>query len=73
MDRWDEDADDYIGHYEVFRLPSLTKEQVAGSWVGLEALAIEQLPDIGLRELPFEVPLRGSPEWYAQGLDDPAA
>ena len=55
--RFDEVLDDYISHYEVWRLPPLSKEQLAGSWVGLDSLALERLPDVGLHELPFEIPV----------------
>jgi hypothetical protein len=58
--RFDDDLDDYLDHYEVWRLPSLSDEQLAGSWVGLEKLALERLSDIGLRDLPFEVSSRNT-------------
>lgn len=56
--RFDEELDDYIDHYEVWRLPPLSDEQLSGSWIGLEAVAFERLPDVGLRDLPFEVSSR---------------
>jgi hypothetical protein len=60
--RFDESLDDYLDHYQVWRLPPLTEEQFNGSWIGLEKIALERLPDIGLRELPFEVTSRNTPD-----------
>ena len=60
--RFDEVQDGYLDHYEVWRLPALSEQQLRGSWVGLELLAIEQLASIGLRELPFEIPPRNGPD-----------
>ena len=60
--RFDELLDDYLDHYEVWRLPPLTQEQIDSSWIGLEAIALERLPNIGLRELPFEVSSRNTPD-----------
>ena len=60
--RFDEDLDCYLEYYEVWRLPLLSAEQLAGSWVGLEDLALERLPNIGLRDLPFEVSSRNTPD-----------
>lgn len=54
--RFDERSDDYLDHYEVWRLPPLPPESLAGSWAGLEKLALERMPDIGLHELPFAIP-----------------
>jgi hypothetical protein len=58
--RFDEELDDFIGHYEVWRMPSLAEEDLQGSWEGLELRALERMPDIGLRELPFPFVQRGS-------------
>lgn len=52
--RFDENLDDYIDHYEVWRLPPLTGAQIEGSWLGLAQWAQERMPDIGLKELPFD-------------------
>lgn len=60
--RFDEDLDCYLEHYEVWRLPLLPAQQLAGSWVGLEKFALERLPDVGLRDLPFEVSSRDTPD-----------
>jgi hypothetical protein len=56
---FDEHIDDYPDHYQVWRLPVLTSDQSSGTWIGLPSLAVERLPNIGLQELPFEVPRRG--------------
>jgi hypothetical protein len=58
--RFDESLDDYIDHYEVWRMPSLTADELRQSWVGLELRALERLPNIGLQQLPFEVTSRNS-------------
>ena len=58
--RFDDDLDCYLEHYEVWRLPLLPEEQLVGSWVGLEKLALERLPNVGLRDLPFEVSSRNT-------------
>ncbi len=57
--RFDEELDDYIGHYEVWAMPPLSEAQLQGSWVGLESLAVGRLPDVAIRSLPFVVPRRG--------------
>jgi len=58
--RFDEELDDFISHYEVWRMPSLTEEDLQGSWEGLELRALERMPDIGLRDLPFPFVQRGA-------------
>ena len=60
--RFDDDLDRYLEYYEVWRLPLLPDEQLACSWVGLEKWALEQLPNVGLRDLPFEVTSRNTPD-----------
>jgi len=60
--RFDDDLDCYLEYYEVWRLPLLPDEKLAGSWVGLEKLALERLPNVGLRDLPFEVSSRNTPD-----------
>jgi hypothetical protein len=51
--RFDEELDEYIDHYEVWRMPPLSESDLSGSWVGLEGKALERMPDVPLRELPF--------------------
>jgi hypothetical protein len=54
--RFDDDLDEYIDHYEVWRMPNLTLEQRTSSWESLADIALERLPDIRLTDLPFIVP-----------------
>lgn len=56
--RFDETLDAHVDHYEVWRLLPLDDARLAGSWIGLEELALERLPDIPLNALAFEVPRR---------------
>ena len=58
--RFDEELDDLIDHYKVWRMPSLTEEDLQDSWERLEMRALERMLDIGLRELPFPFVQRGS-------------
>jgi hypothetical protein len=60
--RFDEKLDDYLDHYEVWRLPPLDDARLSGTWVGLEKLALERLPNVSLRNLPFEVSSRNTPD-----------
>ena len=52
--RFCDDRDDYNDYYERYRLPSLSTEDLTGTWEGLEDRAIERLPDLPLNELPFD-------------------
>ena len=65
--RFDDDTDEYLDHYEVWRLPVLSPEQLAGSWVGIERHAVERLSDVGLNDLPFHVPRAGEPGHIRSG------
>jgi len=60
--RFDKEADEYLDHYEVWRLPAIDDARLAGTWIGLEELALERLPNVGLRDLPFEVSSRNTPD-----------
>jgi hypothetical protein len=55
---FDEQLDDYVAAYYVCHMPDLSAEDLKGSWVGLELKAIERLPDIPIRSLPFDVTSR---------------
>ena len=57
--RFDEAADSHTDHYEVWVMPSLTEERLQSSWLGLENMALSRLPNVGIHDLPFVVPLRG--------------
>ncbi len=56
--RFDEEADEYMDCYEVWRLPPLASMDLTGTWEGLEKRALARLPDISLSGLPFVVPRR---------------
>ena len=56
--KFDNSADDYVGFYEVYRMPELTADDLAGSWAGIEKRALEKLEDIPLDGLPFSVTRR---------------
>jgi len=53
--RFDETLDDYTDHYEVWRLPELTAAELSGSWEALHERALERVPNMPLRALPFSV------------------
>lgn len=65
--RFDDALDDYLGYYEVWRLPPLDVSCLSGTWAGLERRAVERLPNVGLRELPFELSSRSAPDSGASG------
>jgi hypothetical protein len=54
--RFDESTDEYLDHYEVWRLPILAPDVLAGSWAGIQSCALERMPNVGLHELPFDIP-----------------
>jgi hypothetical protein len=56
--RFDDVADDYSDNYELYLMPTLSAADLAGSWVGLEARALKRLPDLGIRQFPFDVARR---------------
>ncbi|MDP9087693.1 MAG: hypothetical protein M3O26_02985 [Pseudomonadota bacterium] len=49
--------------YEVYRLPSLSENELARSWEGLELRAVERLSDLPVREFPFDVARRAFLEY----------
>ena len=53
--RFDEKLDEYVDRYEVWRMPKIADDELRGSWIGLEARALERMPNIALSELPFAV------------------
>ena len=53
--RFDEELDEYIDHYEVWRMSPLSESDLSGSWVGLEGRSLERMPDVPLRGLPFTI------------------
>ena len=44
--------------YEVYRLPAPREGEACQSWFGLETRALERLPDIPVREFPFDLGAR---------------
>ena len=52
--RYVESQDDYRDFYDVYRLPSLSDEELRGSWVGLENRAIAHLGNVPTRSLSFD-------------------
>ena len=57
--RFDDDIDEYIDHYEVWRLPLISEDQRNGSWLLFPGIALEKMPNIELNSLPFKMKLRG--------------
>jgi GNAT superfamily N-acetyltransferase len=56
--RFDAATDDYLDHYEVYRLPSQSDSEPCASWFGLETRALERLADLPIHEFPFDVERR---------------
>jgi hypothetical protein len=48
----------YADSYEAFRIRPLGEGEACLSWFGLESRALERLPDIPVREFPFDVAAR---------------
>jgi hypothetical protein len=44
----------YLDHYEVYRIRPLPEGDACLSWFGIETRALERLPDIPVREFPFD-------------------
>ena len=53
--RFDEQSDEYLDFYAVYRMPLLSETELDGSWVGLEDQALERLDDLPIHDLPFSV------------------
>jgi hypothetical protein len=53
--KFDEQKDDYLDFYAVYRMPHLSETELHGSWVSLEDRALERLDDLPLHDLPFSV------------------
>jgi hypothetical protein len=58
LSRFDASRGGYSDSYEAWRLPPMGEGETCLSWFGLETRAIERLPDIPLREFPFDVTAR---------------
>jgi hypothetical protein len=48
----------YSEAYEVYRLDPIGEGEVCQSWFGLETRARERLPDLPVRDFPFDVSAR---------------
>lgn len=51
---FDEATEDYPDHYRVFRVPSLTEDELAGSWDELHLRAIQELGSVPVRDVQFD-------------------
>jgi hypothetical protein len=45
-------------HYEIYRIPPIAEGEACASWFGLETRALERLPDLPVREFPFDAQAR---------------
>jgi ribosomal protein S18 acetylase RimI-like enzyme len=57
--RLDSASNEYLDHYEVYRLPSQSDSEPCASWFGLETRALERLADLPIRDFPFDADRRG--------------
>jgi hypothetical protein len=53
--RFDETKKTYANHYEVYRIKPFSESEPCASWFGIESRAVERLPDIPVRDFPFDV------------------
>jgi hypothetical protein len=58
LSRFDESADAYADHYEVYRMPPMREGETCASWFGLETRAVERLHDLPVKDFPFDVATR---------------
>ena len=58
LSRPDASGGGYTGAYEVYRLDPMGEGEVCQSWFGLETRARERLPDLPVRDFPFDVSAR---------------
>lgn len=56
--RFDAARDAYDDVYEAYRLRPMGEGEVCQSWFGLETRAVERLPDIPVRDFPFDAASR---------------
>lgn len=54
LSSFDPENDAYSSHYEVYRIPEMQESELCSSWFGLETRALERLPDIPVRDFPFD-------------------
>jgi hypothetical protein len=55
ISRFDSARGAYADAYEVYRLRPLGEGEACLSWFGLETRAIERLPDLPVKDFPFDV------------------
>ena len=55
LSRFDETADEYLDYYEVYRIHPVTESAACLSWYGLETQALARLPNLPVREFPFDI------------------
>lgn len=55
MSRFDEAKGAYADCYEVYRIRPLPESGTCASWFGIETRAQERLPDIPVRDFPFDL------------------
>ncbi len=58
LSRLDHARGEYGDNYEAYRLPPMGEGETCLSWFGLETRALERLPDIQVRNFPFDVAAR---------------
>jgi hypothetical protein len=51
---FDERVEDFPDHYEVYEMPSLTEEDVKGSWVNLHQRALANYGTVPLKAVRFD-------------------
>ena len=52
--RFDDVVDDYTENYEVYEMPRLSKQELLGSWFGLEQRALRRFNDVPICSISFD-------------------
>ena len=58
VSRFDARRHAWSDSYEVYRIRPMGEGEACQSWFGLETRALERLPDLPVREFPFDVAAR---------------
>ena len=58
VSRFDAKRRAYSDSYEVYRIRQMDEGETCLSWFGLETRALERLPDLPIRDFPFDVTTR---------------
>ncbi len=53
-------SDDYSDHYDIYLIPDLSTEDLAGSWNGLASRAISKVGEISTGDVKFDESRRSS-------------